>query len=133
MIRSIAAVLGGFLAMAIVVMIGTMAAAAALIPGGLSTMRSGPSGAPVSSRYLAVNLTVSLLAAVLGGTLTARIAGSNPRLHTFVLAGFVLVMSVVSARQSSGNTGGQPSWYGGVIAVIGVGGVLLGGVLLGPK
>lgn len=131
MLRSIGAVLGGFVAMAVLVMIGTAAAMAAFVPGGLGTMRSGGAAGGLPNRYLVANLTISFLAAVAGGTVTAIIAAANPRQHTLALAAFVLVMSVVSARQSAGHsaTGGQPSWYSWVIAVIGVVGVIVGGML----
>jgi len=130
MLRSVAAVLGGFIAMAIVVMVGTMAASATLLPGRLSRMQSGAPAGGVSRRYLIANLAVSLLAAAIGGVLAARIAGSHPMVHVVVLAALVLLMSAVSAR---GNSADQPSWYPRVIAMIGVGGVLIGGLVAGPR
>ena len=129
MLRSIGAVLGGFVAMAIVVMIGTMAATAAFVPGGIQTMRNGASGGTVPPRYLVANLSVSLVAAIAGGIVTTRIAGTARWPHAIVLAVFVAVMSVVSARQSAGTATGQPAWYGRAIAAIGIGGVLIGGLI----
>ena len=131
MLHSMLAVLGGFATMAVLVMIGTMLATAALVPGGLARMRSGESGGPVPSGYLAGNLIISLLGAILGGFLTVRIAATSPLAHTLALAAFVLLMSGATMMQSRGKpANGQPSWYPGVIAVIGVGGVLLGGLLV---
>ena len=133
MLRSIGAVLGGFISMAIVVMIGTMAATAALVPGGLKSMRNGAKAGTVSARYLMVNLTVSLLAAILGGVVTTRIAITDQWAHTIALAIFVLIMSAGSARQSGGAPNGQPAWYARAIAAIGVGGVLIGGLIGTPR
>ena len=46
--------------------------------------------------------------------------------HVFALAAFVVLMSVVSARQ---NGSGQPAWYARTIGAIGVPGALAGGWL----
>ena len=133
MLRSIGAVLGGFAVMAVLVMIGTIAAAAALIPGGMSTMRTGADKGTVPKIYLAANLILSLLAAIAGGYVTTRIVIDNPMMHSVALAAFVLVMSVVSAGQNHGNANGQPAWYSKAIACVGICGVLLGGVIGAPR
>ena len=129
MIHSILAVVGGFATMAVLVMIGTMVASAALIPGGFARMKSGEGGGPVPSGYLAANLIISLVAAIAGGWVTVRIAGTQRLEHVYGLAGFVLFMSLVTMLQSRGKpASGQPSWYLWAIAVIGVCGVLIGGM-----
>ena len=128
MLHSILAVLGGFATMAILVMVGTMLATAALVPGGLARTRSGENGGPVPNGYLAANLIISLLAAIAGGWVTVHIAGTQRREHTFALAGFVFFMSLVTMLQSRKKATGQPPWYLWVIAVIGLCGVFIGGM-----
>lgn len=128
MLRSVLAVVFGFVCTALVVTIGTIAATAALVPGGLAAMRSGaPLPVPVSSGYLSVNLTLSEAAAVLGGWVAARLSPAAPIGHVAALAALMLAMSVVSA--ATGGRAGQPAWYPGVIAAIGVIGVFAGGLL----
>ena len=131
MLQSIAAVLAGFVVMAIAVMAGTVALTAVLIPGGVNNMRSPERGAVAPLPYLIANLTLSVLAAMLGGWLTAGIAQSAPLIHVLVLAAFVFCMGVVSARQAGGkgNRPGQPGWYPWTITMIGTAGVLIGGML----
>ncbi len=133
MFRSIGAVLGGFVTMAVLVMIGTIAAAAALIPGGVQTVRNGTANRTVPKSYLTANLTLSLLAAIAGGYVTTRIAVDNARMHAMALAALVLVMSVMSAGQNRGKANGQPAWYSKAIACVGIAGVLLGGVIGAPR
>ncbi len=109
--------------MAVIVMTGTAIAAAVMIPGGFAGARS-MHGIPPRN-YLYSNLALSLVAALFGGWLTARLAPASPMLHAAVLAIFLLAMSFVSARSHAAR---QPAWYPWAITVIGVAGVLLGGV-----
>jgi len=125
MFQSVLSVVVGYLVMAIIVMIGTIALAAAIIPGGLSGMRNAQAPPPPSKGYLYANLALSLVAAVVGGWLTARMAPNAPFTHAAVLAAFVVAMGVVSARNEKAR---QPSWYPWTIAIVGVAGVLIGGV-----
>ncbi len=122
-LHGIGAVLAGFVAMSIVVMIGTAVASQLLIPGGMAAMRSG-SPASIPASYLTANLVISLLAAVLGGWLTARLAPMHVHWHVYALAAFLLVMGLVSAKMMSS---AQPGWYAKTIPFVGVAGVLLGG------
>jgi MFS-type transporter involved in bile tolerance (Atg22 family) len=125
MVRSIAAVAGGFVTMLAIVMVGTLAAVAAFVPGGLTTGMSQPPSGSLSRTYLAANLLVSLLGAIAGGWVTSRVAAASPSTHVLVLAGIILIMSVVTAAQ--GAAPGQPAWYPITISVIGLAGVLIGG------
>lgn len=106
MLRSILAVLGGFAAMAVLVMVTTAIAAATLIPGGMQAMRSP--GAPLPKRYFTVNIVCSALAAFVGGFVTVRLAPDRPFYHGIALALLMCVMGVISARQAGD---GQPRWY----------------------
>jgi hypothetical protein len=128
MLRSLAAVGGGFVAMMVVVMIGTAAATAVFVPGGLTAAMSqtAPPG-PLPRTYLAANLIVSLAGAVLAGWIAARFAPSSPGAHVLALAGLMVIMTVATAAQ--GAAPGQPAWYPWVIGAIGLGGVLIGGLV----
>jgi hypothetical protein len=127
MARSFLAIFGGLVCMVLTVMLGTLAAAALFIPGGMGAM-SGATPHALPQGYLAANLVVSLLAAVAGGWLTARLSPHSPRAHTFTLAALVAAMSIFTVM-AEGRQPGQPGWYAGVVAVLGIGGVILGGVL----
>ncbi|MEP6834362.1 MAG: hypothetical protein ABJB74_13285 [Gemmatimonas sp.] len=126
MLRSIAAVLAGFLVMSAVVMIGTVALTALLVPGGIASMKVGMKtpGASMptpSTTYLAANLVLSLVAAISGGLVTQRIAASAPDGHLVALGAVMLVMSVVSAF--SPGSAQQPEWVKFVIPVIALVGI----------
>jgi hypothetical protein len=126
MVRSITAVVGGLVGLVMIVMAGTLAATALLVPGGLSAgMSQPPAGAPVPRAYLAANLLFSLLGALAGGWITAKLASSAPGTHVLVLAGIMLAMSIATLVQ--GAQRGQPGWYPLAIVAIGVTGVLMGG------
>jgi hypothetical protein len=106
LIQSLLAVLGGFAAMAVVVMITTAIAAQLLVPGGMRA--TAAPGTPLPQAYLVTNLGCSALAAFIGGALTARIAGHDPLIHGGALAMLMALMSTASARQYRGL---QPRWY----------------------
>lgn len=128
MMRSFLAVLAGFLAVALLVMVGVAAATAAFVPGGLASMRKAPAGVTLSSTYLAANLLVSFVAAVLGGWLTARLAPHVPMGHVMGLAALLIAMSIIGAMGET-TQATQPEWYTITIAIAGVVGVLAGGWL----
>jgi peptidoglycan/LPS O-acetylase OafA/YrhL len=127
MLKSVAAIAAGYIAMVVVVMIGTAAATAAFVPGGLAAaMSETPAPGPLPTAYLAANLLVSFAGAVLAGWIVSRLSPASPATHVLVLAGIMLIMTVVSA--ATGAAPGQPTWYPWVIGPIGLGGVLLGGM-----
>jgi hypothetical protein len=125
-LRSIVAVVAGFGFMASTVMVGTIITTALFIPGGLPAAH-GAAPTSVPAMFLAANLLMSFIGAVLGGWLAARIGSSAPFAHAAVLAAVAAVLSVVSAVQVP--PGAQPGWYAVAIGIIGVVGVLLGGRL----
>lgn len=116
MLRSIGAVIAGYLAMAVGVLLVVGIGAALLVED------PDAPGLP----YIAFNLGASILAAALGGWVTRRLAPRSPGVHVVALAVFVLVLGIVMAL-AGGDTGGQPGWYPAVIAVLGPLGVLAGG------
>ena len=110
MLHSVFVVLGSFLAMALVVMVTTAVAARAFLG------RRTPGAPPVlTPTYLAVNLTCSALAALLGGWLAAHYAVSAAQAHVYALATLMVVLSMASIRQSV--AAGQPRWYALVLLV----------------
>lgn len=132
MLRSIIAVVAGFVAMALITMIGTMAIMTAVVPGGLKAMRAmgdaGGAGMPAPTpRYLAMNIALSLVAAILGGWITARVASRAASGHLIALCVVIVLMSVVSAFGAGSSR--QPAWYKVVIPLVGVAGVALSALL----
>jgi hypothetical protein len=107
MVRSALAVLAGFVAMALLVMIATALAVRFVLRRPLASMRSQDPG-PISAAYLATNVTTSVLAALVGGYVTALLAERDRVAHGLVLAAVMVMMSVVSVRQSGP---AQPRWY----------------------
>jgi hypothetical protein len=126
-LRSIAAIVAGFGFMAATVMVGSIMATALFVPAGVTATQGG--GAPVALPvlYVAASLLISLLGAVMGGWLAARIGAFAPLSHALALAILTAVLAALSALQAP--DGAQPAWYPPVVGSIGVAGVLLGGKL----
>src|SRR5438552_17254924 len=121
MLESIASVVAGYFAMAVIVITGTIAATAATIPGGLAAAKN-PDLVPPRS-YLIANLALSFVGAMFGGWLCARLAPGSPLIHAAVLVVLLLVMSAISAKSQGRN---QPSWYPWTIGVAGTAGIFIG-------
>jgi len=126
-LRSIAAVVAGFGFMASTVMVGSIIASALFVPAGMMATAGGGAPAPMPVLYVAANLVVSLLGAVMGGWLAARIGAFAPLSHALALAIVTAVLAAVSALHPAG--GAQPAWYPPVVGIIGIAGILLGGKL----
>jgi hypothetical protein len=124
MVRSIAAVIGGFLAMAFVVGLGTAATSKLLLS-------QQPDGAVLRPTpvYLVVNLGLSAFAALLGGLTATRLAGRAPMKHAIALASLVLLLALITALTAGGQPAEpqQPPWYPVVLALLGPAAVVLGG------
>ena len=104
-LRSILAVIAGFVTMSFMLIVLTLIA--------VNAMNLKP-GQPTPG-YLAINVAYSFLAAGAAGFVTALIAGVKPLEHAYVLAGIMLVMGVVSYMHY---TGTQPGWYKGMMVVV---------------
>lgn len=128
-LRSIAAVMAGFGFMLLTVIVGSIVAGAFFIPGGLrAATETPPAALPVM--YLAANIWSSAIGAVFGGWLAARIATRAPYTHAIALAAIVATLSIGSAVSAvRGPSPFQPRWYGPLVSLIGVAGVLAGGSL----
>ena len=120
--RSFAAIAAGFLTMAVLVMVTTVALTR-LTPGFVGEDTGRP-----RRPYMMFNLIFSAAYALLGGWVTARLTPivQNPLTHALMLAMVVLVLGALSAVQLRGK---QPLGY--QIALIGLTpiAVLLGGLL----
>ena len=103
-LRSVLAVIAGFVTMSFVVIVLTVIAVNAM---GLK------SGQPTPG-YLVINVAYSFFAAGAAGFVTALIAGVKPLEHAYVLAGIMLVMGAVSYLHY---TGTQPGWYKAMMVV----------------
>lgn len=125
MLRSVGAVLAGFLLATIIVLLSTMIAVALMLPPAGPGVMPEPTGS-----YLAVNLACGLLAAIAGGWLAARLARHAPLGHAMAVGTVMLVLGLAAAAmESDGTTGRQPGWYLYAVALIGWVGASLGGVL----
>lgn len=123
LLRGFVAVVAGYLFMMATVVVGRIVVAN--IVARATTMAVVPDALPAP--LLAANLAVSAFGAVMGGWLAARFAVVAPFAHAVALAALVAAISIMSAL--SVQLGPQPGWYGPVISVIGIAGVLLGGWL----
>ncbi|MDX1624163.1 MAG: hypothetical protein R3199_09290 [Gemmatimonadota bacterium] len=129
MLRSVVAVVAGFVVITAVVIAFTFALSALLYPG-------RPMDAPVepSATWLVLNLVYSLMAALVGGWVAAWIANRSPFAHAVALA---VLLAVVTLAGSIGGgepaaPSGGPAWYPYLVALLGILGVLLGGRLAIP-
>jgi hypothetical protein len=83
---------------------------------------------PPTLPYLLLNLTGSVLAAVLGGYLAVRIARGRV-VAGWIVAGALLLIALPGLFSGSGGAPGQPTWYPATVAVLGVAGVVAGSAL----
>jgi peptidoglycan/LPS O-acetylase OafA/YrhL len=101
-LRSIWAVLAGFLIVVILSLAGDVASkAAGLIPEGV---------VPGTSAF-AIFLAYRLVFTVLGGYVTARLAPANPRKHAFVLGAIGAALSLVGVFFMYAKNMPGPEWY----------------------
>ena len=123
MLRSVAAVIAGYVVMMVIVMAGTMALMAAFVPGGMQAMRNRETieSLPPSTRYLASNIVLSLMAAIAGGWATAKVATASPTGPLIALASVMIAMGIISALAPGAKR--QPGWYKVLIPLVGAGGV----------
>lgn len=124
MLRSLGAIIAGFVTATVLVMACTFIAVAAMLPP------AGPGQMPEPTpAYLVVNLAYSLLAAFIGGEVTARLAGRAPMGHAMALGVVLLVLGIAGAAMTSdGRQGSQPGWYLYAVATLGWAGASLGGL-----
>ena len=126
MIRSIFAIVGGFVVVMAVVYAGTLAATELLHPGGLAAaVNKPPEAAP--DTYYAFLIVISLMGAVLGGWVTSRMAPDREMAHVFVFTALVSLISLSSVLGYGETAHLQPVWYKWLFPIAVIGGSLLGG------
>ncbi|HVS14213.1 MAG TPA: hypothetical protein VMV46_09830 [Thermoanaerobaculia bacterium] len=118
MVRSLAALIGAVMAIAVTVVVGIVIA---------TTLLASPDGS-VTGHYLGANVAVSFAAAVLGGWLIARLAPRRPIVHATVLATVLVLLALPGLENPAP---GQPPWYPSVILGIGIAGVAFGALVAG--
>ena len=118
-VHAFVAVVAGFAAMAVVVMLVT-----ALVTR-LAPEWAGAEGKPRPG-YAFVNLGYSFLSAAAGGYVTAWVAAGNPLVLVLVLGIVVLAISALSALQTRG---AQPVWYALTLLTLMPLGALAGGLV----
>ena len=115
MLRSVIAIVAGFLAAAALVVVATWIVAPAL----------GMAGEEPTAGYLLMNLMSVGVAGMLGGYVAGRLA---PHAHwSHVATAAIVLLSLPGMLQPSPS--GQPTWYSVLLALLGAAAALLGGVL----
>jgi len=93
---------------------------------GLYGIPLGASPGPPGPGYFALNLGFAVLAAVVAGWVTARLAGSRPRVAVGLLAVALVVVVLWGFTKPASQ---WPGWYPAVLALVGLVGALAGGFL----
>ncbi|HEX7937593.1 MAG TPA: hypothetical protein VF483_01305 [Gemmatimonadaceae bacterium] len=126
MLRSVLAILAGFLSMMVLVMPFTVITARVML--GTRT-REDMMKTPPTPAYVNLNLLFSGLAAVLGGFVAGRVATHVPLGHAAVLATFMAVFGFVSWRVDIEKKTAEGRRFGGTLVVLGPVCALIGGWL----
>jgi hypothetical protein len=121
MLRSILAVLAGFLTPAILVSI-TDLLMASIAPGLFPTPAPGQPY-QVTPLGAVINLSYGTAFAVLGADLMAAIAQRNLRQHMYWLIGLLVLFGLASAAMYAGLL---PLWYSLAVVALGIVGIVLG-------
>ena len=119
-LKSIGAVIVGFMAIVVLVLTTT--------PLFVRLMLKDPSRPPTAA-YLTVNLLMGFAFAVVGGWIAAHLAPAGALWHAIALAVGVLVLGVATAAQGGAVRAGQPQWYAWTLPFIGATGAVLGGLI----
>jgi hypothetical protein len=113
MLRSALTIVGGLVALFVVVLLGTLVA----------TWLLAGAGGEVTPGYLAANLAVSWVAAAIGGALVVRYAPRRPLLHAGILGFCLLVLGLLGGFEPAA---GQPAGYPLVVLLLGLCGIAVG-------
>jgi hypothetical protein len=119
MVRSILAVIGGYLVMAVLVVL-TSVALGTLFP---EAFPEPDSGLLPADGWFGLMLGLSFLYAFLGGYVTATIARRAEMRHALALSAIVLALGLLSAV---GEQEIAPRWFRVMTPLVGIPGVLLG-------
>ncbi|MCC6144724.1 MAG: hypothetical protein IT368_13035 [Candidatus Hydrogenedentes bacterium] len=123
MIRSAVAIVGGYAVIAVIVILSswTMMAASP------EFREAANAGHVLIGGPLFIIMASSLIAALLGGAVTAAIAARARMVHVLVLAVIVLALAAYSFTRAGSV---QPVWYQAFLAAAGPLGVLAGGAVM---
>jgi len=121
MVRSVLAVIAGFLVTTMIVMIATVITAQLMFGEMTEDMLATFTPTPT---YLVINILYGVLAAMIGGYYTAWVARRLPVRHGMALALLILIMGVVTIFVEQ--QGNQPVWYSYVMPVLGAMGAVMG-------
>ena len=123
-IRSVLSVVGAFFVVAVLVGLAT-ALAAQLMLGS-----TGPGTEPTTP-FLVVNLTYSVLFAIVGGYIAATVSDHSPLGHAAALSVFMMLLGLTSWLINGGQPPpGQPEWYPWVMTLLVPPTTVLGGILV---
>lgn len=111
MIKSVAAIIAGYVVMAIAIV-------------ALFAAWFGPESGVPAKGFLIYSLAYGFFAATTGGYVTALVAGRAELKHAVGLAVVAVTMAIISAIM---NAGREPLWYQFANVVVMTDGVLLGG------
>ena len=126
MLRSIGAVIAGYFAMAIPIMVTTLLHMIVVL-GKLPQPGAHPD---IPTSFGVVSLVYSTLYAAFGGYVCAAIARQNRLKHGLALAGLVFVLSLISVYIDRGQ---QPLWYQVLLVLLGAPATALGALLRAKK
>ena len=126
MLRSILSVLAGFAAIAALIMPATIISARLMLG---TRSREDMMKMKPTPAFTAVNLAFSVVFGVLGGFLTAWIAGHAPLKHALALAGLMFVMGIFSFLQNLKMKTSEGRGYGATLIILGPACALFGGWL----
>ena len=123
-IRSVLSIVGAFVVVAVLVGLAT-ALAAQLMLGS-----TGPDTEPTTP-FLVVNLTYSVLFAIVGGYVAATVSDHSPLGHAAALSAFMMLLGLISWLINRGQPApGQPDWYPWVMTLLVPPTAVLGGILV---
>jgi hypothetical protein len=122
MVRSILAVIAGYLAM----FIGVSIFFAFVMGIGLGGMPQDPASFKPPTWLYVLELVWSPIAAIAGGYVCAWIARNRPMRHVLVLVALSAVLGIISAVVEAGM---KPLWSSLAVVVLGIAGLLIGGRL----
>ena len=123
-IRSVLSVVGAFFVVAVLVGLAT-ALAAQLMLGS-----TGPGTEPTTP-FLVVNLTYSVLFAIVGGYVAATVSDHSPLGHAAALSAFMMLLGLTSWLINGGQPApGQPDWYPWVMTLLVPPSAVLGAILV---
>ena len=123
-IRSVLSIVGAFFVVAVLVGLAT-ALAAQLMLGS-----TRPDTEPTTP-FLVVNLTYSVLFAIVGGYVAATVSDHSPLGHAAALSAFMMLLGLLSWLLNGGQpASAQPDWYPWVMTLLVPPTAVLGGILV---